>query len=66
VDYQVSKIDPIHIIPSSPTLPRTSIVPEPAKDLKKVCLFFCPETEALAHRIAAQSDAIELRGINWR
>ena len=65
-DYQVSKIDPIHISPSSSTLPMSSIVPEPAKHSKKVCLFFCPETEALAQRIAVQSDAIELRGINWR
>ncbi|KAJ8451611.1 hypothetical protein Cgig2_018245 [Carnegiea gigantea] len=66
VDDQVSKIDPIHISPSSSTLPMASIVPETAKHSKKVCLFFCPETEALAQRIAAQSDAIELRGISWR
>lgn len=65
MDYEVSKIDPIHISPSSSTLPMSSIVPEPEHS-KKVCLFFCPETEALAQRIAAQSDAIELRGINWR
>ncbi|KNA12007.1 hypothetical protein SOVF_129880 [Spinacia oleracea] len=33
---------------------------------KKVCLFYCPETKALAERIAAQSDAIQLRSISWR
>lgn len=33
---------------------------------KKVCLFYCPETKALADGIAAQSDSIELRSINWR
>ncbi|OMO80082.1 hypothetical protein COLO4_24247 [Corchorus olitorius] len=36
------------------------------KTVKKVCLFYCDETKALAERIAAQSDAIELRNINWR
>ncbi|CAA6661187.1 unnamed protein product [Spirodela intermedia] len=33
---------------------------------KTVCLFFCEETRALAERVAAESDAIELRSINWR
>lgn len=33
---------------------------------KKVCLFYCPQTQALAHRIASQSDAIQLRSISWR
>ncbi|GMI83484.1 phosphoribosyl pyrophosphate (PRPP) synthase 3 [Hibiscus trionum] len=34
--------------------------------VKRVCLFYCNETKALAERIAAESDAIELRNINWR
>ncbi|GFZ00059.1 phosphoribosyl pyrophosphate (PRPP) synthase 3 [Actinidia rufa] len=33
---------------------------------KKVCLFHCAEMKALAERIAAESDAIELRSITWR
>ncbi|KAK9104376.1 hypothetical protein Scep_021220 [Stephania cephalantha] len=36
------------------------------KDLKKVYLFYCAETKALAERVAAESDAIELRSITWR
>ncbi|GMJ08223.1 phosphoribosyl pyrophosphate (PRPP) synthase 3 [Hibiscus trionum] len=36
------------------------------KPAKKVCLFYCTETEVLAQRIAAESDAIQLRNINWR
>jgi hypothetical protein len=36
------------------------------KSLKKsVCLFYCSETEDLARRIAAESDTVELRSINW-
>lgn len=37
-----------------------------SKNVKRVCLFYCDETRALAERIAAQSDAIELRSISWR
>ncbi|KAF3789566.1 Ribose-phosphate pyrophosphokinase 3, partial [Nymphaea thermarum] len=33
---------------------------------KRVLLFYCNETKALAERIAAESDAIELRNITWR
>lgn len=33
---------------------------------KNVCLFYCEEMKALAERVAAQSDLIELRNINWR
>ncbi|XP_057530808.1 ribose-phosphate pyrophosphokinase 3, mitochondrial [Amaranthus tricolor] len=66
VDYHISKIDPIHIIPTSPVLPMSSNAAESVKYSKKVCLFYCPETKALAERIAAQSDAIQLRTITWR
>ncbi|CAA7397548.1 unnamed protein product [Spirodela intermedia] len=38
----------------------------PKRSRKTVCLFFCEETRALAERVAAESDAIELRSINWR
>ncbi|KAG9449778.1 hypothetical protein H6P81_009743 [Aristolochia fimbriata] len=37
-----------------------------SKRVKKVCLFYCAETKALAERVAAQSDSIELRSIMWR
>ncbi|KAF6157454.1 hypothetical protein GIB67_004392 [Kingdonia uniflora] len=37
-----------------------------SKNSKKVCLFYCMETKALAERVAAESDAIELRNIQWR
>ncbi|XP_010533914.1 PREDICTED: ribose-phosphate pyrophosphokinase 3, chloroplastic isoform X2 [Tarenaya hassleriana] len=36
------------------------------KCVKRVCLFYCDETKDLAERIAAQSDFIELRRINWK
>ncbi|GMH20742.1 hypothetical protein Nepgr_022584 [Nepenthes gracilis] len=68
VDY-VSGIDPIHINPNSPIVPLTSTaaaLESTTKNPKKVCLFYCVETKALAERIAAQSDAIELRSISWR
>lgn len=35
-------------------------------DGKRICLFFCAETKILAEKIAAESDAIELRNITWR
>ncbi|MED6194653.1 ribose phosphate diphosphokinase subunit prs3 [Stylosanthes scabra] len=35
------------------------------KNAKKVVLFFCDETKSLAQKIAAESDAIELRTISW-
>ncbi|KAH9602978.1 hypothetical protein KSS87_006576 [Heliosperma pusillum] len=68
VDQHVSKIDPIQIIPRSPTLPAlmASSSQQTLKHSKKVCLFYCPETHALAERVAAQSDAIQLRNISWR
>ncbi|KAM6562266.1 hypothetical protein CsatB_022264 [Cannabis sativa] len=37
-----------------------------AKTSKKVCLFYCAETKALAERVASESDSIELRSITWR
>ncbi|KAD2803974.1 hypothetical protein R6Q59_031812 [Mikania micrantha] len=63
----VTGSDPIHIILKPPS-PATSPTPMNSglKSSKKVCLFYCAEMEALARRIAAQSDAIELRSINWR
>ncbi|GAB2280501.1 ribose phosphate diphosphokinase subunit prs3 [Dionaea muscipula] len=68
VDY-ASKIDPIHVIPNSPVIPMTSTstpLGPTVQYSKKVCLFYCPETKALADGVAAQSDSIELRSINWR
>ncbi|KAJ7943690.1 ribose-phosphate pyrophosphokinase 4 [Quillaja saponaria] len=37
----------------------------PAKNAKKVNLFYCAETKPLAEKIASQSDMIELRNISW-
>ncbi|KAL0297013.1 UNVERIFIED_CONTAM: Ribose-phosphate pyrophosphokinase, mitochondrial [Sesamum radiatum] len=36
------------------------------KNSKRICLFYCSEMKDLAERIAAESDAIELRSISWR
>lgn len=36
------------------------------KSSKRVCLFYCAEMKELAERVAAESDAIELRSITWR
>lgn len=63
----VSGSDPIHIIlkptPSSISMASTTTA---VKSSKKVCLFYCAEMKALAERIAAESDSIELRSITWR
>lgn len=44
----------------------TAALTSSTRNSKKVCLFYCAETEALAERIAADSDVIELRSITWR
>ncbi|KAK6930975.1 Phosphoribosyltransferase domain [Dillenia turbinata] len=44
----------------------SSALDSPAKNSKRVCLFYSAETKALAERVAAQSDAIELCTITWR
>ncbi|KAH9320812.1 hypothetical protein KI387_015451, partial [Taxus chinensis] len=36
------------------------------REKKNICLFYFSESHDLACRIAAESDAIELRSINWR
>ncbi|XP_068469148.1 ribose-phosphate pyrophosphokinase 4 isoform X2 [Phaseolus vulgaris] len=43
----------------------TSASQFPTKNAKKVVLFFCAETKALAEKIAAECEAIELRNISW-
>ena len=66
--------DPLRVIPTfshssssmSMTAASASAMDSPVKNTKKVCLFYCAETKALAERVAAESDAIELRSINWR
>ncbi|XP_071716501.1 ribose-phosphate pyrophosphokinase 4-like [Rutidosis leptorrhynchoides] len=58
--------DPIHIILKPPATSPLTMNSSGLKNSKKVCLFYAAEMEALAQRIAAQSDAIELRSINWR
>ncbi|XVF02522.1 hypothetical protein REPUB_Repub04eG0182600 [Reevesia pubescens] len=65
----LSGTEPIHLTqnsPSSMSMAAASSSDSAVKTVKKVCLFYCAETKALAERIAAQSDAIELRSINWR
>lgn len=64
----VSGSDPIHIILKPPANPLAmgSLDPSSTRNSKKVCLFYCAEMKALAERIAAESDAIELRSITWR
>lgn len=52
--------------PSSTTLPSSlSCRLLDKSDKKSVCLFYCGETQDLAQRIAAESDTIELKAINW-
>ncbi|KAK1577668.1 hypothetical protein Q3G72_023703 [Acer saccharum] len=69
VEY-LSATVPVQLIQStsssSSSMAAASASDSVAKGVKKVCLFHCPETQALAERIAAQSDSIELRSINWR
>ncbi|KAL6954649.1 ribose phosphate diphosphokinase subunit prs3 [Sarracenia purpurea var. burkii] len=66
----VSGSDPIHIIlkppPFSIAMDANAALGSNLKSAKKVCLFYCAEMKALAERIAAESDAIELRSISWR
>ncbi|KAF8390477.1 hypothetical protein HHK36_025003 [Tetracentron sinense] len=65
---RVSEIDHLHIIQGSSSVPMaaTAAIESATKNSKKVCLFYCAETKALAERVAAESDAIELRNITWR
>ncbi|KAE9454641.1 hypothetical protein RHGRI_033395 [Rhododendron griersonianum] len=62
--------DPIHIIlkppPFSIPMASNAALGSSAKNGKKVCLFYCAEMKDLAERVAAESDAIELRSITWR
>ncbi|KAK8643495.1 hypothetical protein V6N13_012790 [Hibiscus sabdariffa] len=66
VDF-LSGTEPVHLnSPSQMTMASASASDSSVKAVKRVCLFYCNETKALAERIAAESDAIELRNINWR
>lgn len=60
----LSDPDPIRIIQNPKSL--SMALNTSAKNPKKVCLFYSAETRALAERVAAESDAIELRSITWR
>ncbi|XP_075523899.1 ribose-phosphate pyrophosphokinase 4 isoform X1 [Primulina tabacum] len=63
----VSSTNPIHIIIKPPSsIPLASTMNSSLKNSKRVCLFHCSEMRDLAERIAAESDAIELRSISWR
>ncbi|KAF3431211.1 hypothetical protein FNV43_RR25941 [Rhamnella rubrinervis] len=70
----IIEADPVRFIHNS-SLPTPASVPmatsssaleSSVKNAKKVCLFYCAETKALAERIAAHSDSIEIRSITWR
>ncbi|KAM1379238.1 hypothetical protein ACFX2I_021144 [Malus domestica] len=57
---------PVHVFRAA-SEPQLSMASDSAvKKAKKVCLFYCAETKALAENVAAQSDSIELRSITWR
>ncbi|XP_022734693.1 ribose-phosphate pyrophosphokinase 4-like isoform X1 [Durio zibethinus] len=65
----LSGTEPLRLIqnsPSSMSMAAASASDSAVKTSKKVCLFYCAETKVLAERIAAESDAIEPRSINWR
>lgn len=59
-------IQPFSPISNSMAAASASSMDSPTKNVKRVCLFYCDDTKALAERVAAESDAIELRSINWR
>ncbi|CAN1313024.1 Ribose-phosphate pyrophosphokinase 3, chloroplastic [Linum perenne] len=50
---------------SSPSVPMAAASDSRSKGGKRVILFYCDETKALAERVSCQSDAIELRSIHW-
>ncbi|KAL0447160.1 UNVERIFIED_CONTAM: Ribose-phosphate pyrophosphokinase, mitochondrial [Sesamum latifolium] len=63
----VSSTDPIHIILKPPnSTPMALPLDSSLKNSKRICLFYCSEMKDLAERVAAESDAIELRSISWR
>lgn len=65
----LSGTDSIRIIQnpsSSVSMAANAALDSSSKKSKKVCLFHSAETKALAERVAAESDAIELRSITWR
>ncbi|KAL6566523.1 ribose phosphate diphosphokinase subunit prs3 [Orobanche gracilis] len=63
----VSTKDPTHIIlkPQN-SKPMASSLDSSLRDSKRICLFYCSEMKGLAERISLESDAVELRSINWR
>lgn len=63
VDHIVGNNSSLNSISMAATVSRSD---SPPKQSKKVCLFYCADTKALAERVAAESDAIELRSITWR
>ncbi|XP_042497696.1 ribose-phosphate pyrophosphokinase 4 [Macadamia integrifolia] len=64
----ISGTDHLHIVQNSSVVPMaaTAAMDSPPKISKKVCLFYCTEMKELAERVAAESDAIELRSVTWR
>ncbi|XP_043707427.1 ribose-phosphate pyrophosphokinase 4 [Telopea speciosissima] len=64
----VSGTDHFHIVQNSSVvqMAATAAMDSPPKTSKKVCLFYCAEMKELAERVAAESDAVELRSVTWR
>ncbi|KAL6505485.1 ribose phosphate diphosphokinase subunit prs3 [Orobanche hederae] len=63
----VSTTDPIHIILKPPnSKPMASSLDSSLRESKRIYLFYCSEMKDLAERISFESDAVELRTINWR
>lgn len=67
LDRAADAILPFNDPPADPaitTLPNASLAAP--KSSKQVHLFHAAETQALAERVAAQSDSIVLRSISWK
>ncbi|XP_039142778.1 ribose-phosphate pyrophosphokinase 4-like [Dioscorea cayenensis subsp. rotundata] len=53
-------------VPEVPSVPMMLGSIPPKRPRKSVCLFYCEEMRELAEQVALESDAIQLRSINWR
>ncbi|XP_058091930.1 ribose-phosphate pyrophosphokinase 3, mitochondrial-like isoform X1 [Magnolia sinica] len=60
------RIHLIHGTSANPMAVAAALDHSSSKRSKKICLFYCAETKALAERVAAEYDGIELRSIRWR
>ncbi|KAF7809329.1 ribose-phosphate pyrophosphokinase 4-like [Senna tora] len=66
IDHVSEMNDSIHTTSSLLSVSAANAATQfPTNNSKKVSLFYCDETKTLAQKIAAQTDTIELRNINW-